>query len=252
MRRIVVLFDGTWNTPEQTFPAAVCPTNIVRIKRLIVPVDTNPVRSCSQIVCYVRGVGTYSRPENFVAGAGGYGIERHIRQGYEFISDNYSRAENDQLFLFGFSRGAYTARSLAGLLHEWGIIPKEQMHRFPRVYELYKRGRGTTRDQVQEYEDFFCEIHGMSRTQYQAFEDERASRLKERISENEPVRIDKISIPVWFLGVWDTVATIGYPDPILDIFYQSERNYNLVAVPPNVTLPCPTLATHHLRPKFNP
>lgn len=259
MKRIIVLCDGTRNSPEKSYPAVNRPTNIVRLKRMIKMRDAG---NRVQVVNYIRGIGTYSKPENVVGGLGGYGIERHIRQAYEFISDNYDRAAGDQIFLFGFSRGAYTVRSLAGLLHEWGIIPKDKMHQFPKVYEYYKEGKPEDPNKLFEYEKFFQDIHGMTQNEYQAFEQDRASRISALQQQghreesvrmpNEAVFIDTKSIPVWFLGVWDTVASLGYPDPIFDIVYQTERDYHQVKLPPNVSMACQALAIHELRSQFKP
>ncbi|MBI3798630.1 MAG: DUF2235 domain-containing protein, partial [Deltaproteobacteria bacterium] len=120
-KKLVVFFDGTWNSADQhTKNGQPCPTSIAKLFEATLPDDgqSNP-----QIVHYVQGVGT-RRLERFSGGGFGYGISDNIKEGYRFLVSNYR--QGDEIYLFGFSRGAYTARSLAGLIRNLGILKREK------------------------------------------------------------------------------------------------------------------------------
>ena len=110
MKRIALCFDGTWNKAEQEVS-----TNVARLSKVI-------ERSEQQLAWYDTGVGT-SQWEK-LRGAFGFGLSRNIQQGYMYLSLTYE--PGDQIFLFGFSRGAYTARSLVGLIRKCGILRPER------------------------------------------------------------------------------------------------------------------------------
>ncbi|EPT01124.1 hypothetical protein FOMPIDRAFT_1087437, partial [Fomitopsis schrenkii] len=97
-------------------------------------------------------------------------IDDHICSGYKFIMQNYR--PGDKICLFGFSRGAYVARALAGMLHKVGLLPTDNMEQVPFAFKHYKRIGND--DVAEKYKKAFCRT----------------------------VRID-------FLGVWDTVDSVG-------------------------------------------
>jgi uncharacterized protein (DUF2235 family) len=133
-KRIILLLDGTWNDSD----FGPSDTNIVRIREAIAqtlnartsrpairsdpashdggsgqekvtPTTTNELQN---IVFYERGVGTGAFLDRFFGGALGQGLSDNIRRAYKFLSFHYE--DGDEVFVFGFSRGAYTARSLVG------------------------------------------------------------------------------------------------------------------------------------------
>ena len=114
-RRIIICSDGTWNNPEQNNA-----TNVVRTARAILPVDQ---RGMPQLVFYDWGVGSEGVGHKVAGGVLGRGIDKNIQDAYRFIVHNY--ADGDEIYLFGFSRGAYTARSTAGLIRNIGILKKD-------------------------------------------------------------------------------------------------------------------------------
>ncbi len=166
-KRIVICCDGTWNRPEQPVPS-----NVVRTARAVLPTGRDGV---SQVVFYDEGVGTGNRIDRLLGGAFGDGLVRNIADAYRFLVHNY--AAGDELFLFGFSRGAYTARSLAGLLRNSGLLHKAHADRFTAAFDLYRRQDAPP-----------------SSPEAQAF---RAAHSRE--------------VGVHFLGVWDTVGSLGIP-----------------------------------------
>lgn len=107
------------------------PSNVTRICRAV---RTDTEDEVPQIVYYQAGVGTgiglYAR---VVGGGTGLGLSEHIREAYDFIVNNY--VVGDEIFLIGFSRGAFTARSISGLIGSIGILTKAGL---PDFYEIFK------------------------------------------------------------------------------------------------------------------
>lgn len=108
MKRIVIFADGTWNSPEQGGS-----TNVLQMARAVRPV----ANGVAQVAFYDWGVGTDRK--KLAGGISGAGIDKNIMDCYRFIVHNYNKG--DKLFFFGFSRGAYTVRSLAGFIRKCGL-----------------------------------------------------------------------------------------------------------------------------------
>ena len=189
-KKIAICFDGTWNDPGSN-------TNVIKIYRSILGDDMSrkqvggPAKSSPgnpTIKWYDRGVGTKFW-NKFRGGLAGSGLAKNILEGYKFLIDHYE--EGDQIYLFGFSRGAYTARSLAGLTRNIGVIrsanaPEAGVEANPVLmngYRIYQR-----RDAGPESAE--------------------AKYFRQRYS------IDNIEIQ--FLGVWDTFGAMGLPSNNLD------------------------------------
>jgi uncharacterized protein (DUF2235 family) len=168
VKRIVVCCDGTWNRPD-----ARSPTNVSKMARAIADQDSET----KQAVLYHRGVGT-GRFDRIRGGGFGWGLSRNVRDCYRFVVENFD--PGDELFLFGFSRGAYTARSTVGLIRNAGILRREHVDRVGEAYSLY-RGRGDERHPS-----------GIE-----------SNRFRASYSHDE--------IEVRFVGVWDTVGALGIP-----------------------------------------
>jgi uncharacterized protein (DUF2235 family) len=169
MKRLVVCCDGTWNRPD-----AKSPTNVARIKDAVADHDGDT----RQLVHYHEGVGTGAGLDRYVGGGFGWGLSRNVRDAYAFVVEEY--APGDQLYFFGFSRGAYTARSAVGLIRNAGILRREHADRIDEAYELY-RGRG---DDTHPNGD-------------------ASKRFRAEYSHDD--------IAVRFVGVWDTVGALGIP-----------------------------------------
>ena len=167
-KRLVVCCDGTWNTPDQQ-----CPTNVTKLALAIAAQDRD---GKEQRTFYHRGVGT-NRWERIRGGAFGIGLSRDVREVYRFLVLNYD--PGDELFFFGFSRGAFTARSAAGFVRNAGILRREHADRVDEAYELY-RDKGNAK-----------KPRGVEATLF-------------RRSYSHQTRIR-------FIGVWDTVGALGVP-----------------------------------------
>ena len=193
-KRIVVCADGTWNRPEKNLKEDV-PTNVLRIGRAIRPNDGNGV---PQQVFYDWGLGSYH--DEVTAGTTGKGIHKNIMDGYRYIVQNYS--PGDDLFFFGFSRGAYTVRSLCGLLNNCGIVKRADARLIQRAFDHYKQPGD-------EYAP------------------EGAKSKQFRQQHAHPSRQIK------FLGLFDTVGALGIPFSFLgflnaeDEFYDSKAGPNV-------------------------
>lgn len=187
MKRIVVCFDGTWNKPaDEALPANQrVETNV---RRFYESVRDQAADGAKQVKWYDEGVGT-KWYDQYIGGAIGAGLEFNIVQGYQFLATQYE--EGDQVYILGFSRGAYTARSLVGMIRNCGLIlPKHLALRVAVAYGIY-RTRGDDVDSLTAklFRAAFC----------------REIRIK-------------------FIGVWDTVGALGIPlDALKDVnmkFYE--------------------------------
>ena len=119
-KNIVIFSDGTGQEGGEGHN-----TNIYKIFNMLED------RTSRQVTFYDRGLGTGWR--KISGNAFGAGISKNIKECYQFIFENYESGKNnepnDQIYLFGFSRGAATVRSLSGFIHEFGILPKTRINR---------------------------------------------------------------------------------------------------------------------------
>ncbi|KAJ3962707.1 hypothetical protein N0V92_000601 [Colletotrichum tropicale] len=137
-KRIVICCDGTWQS--STTGEKNIPSNVTRLARSISRTGEGPDgRVFQQLVYYSSGIGTgdLSFLEKERQGGFGVGLSGDVVEAYNFIVNNY--APEDEIFCFGFSRGAYTARSVAGLITDIGIIQPQEMQDFPELYALYRK-----------------------------------------------------------------------------------------------------------------
>jgi len=128
MKRIIIACDGTWQDLETSFP-----TNVVKFVQAVLPTDSQGI---SQIVHYDSGVGSKESGLPLLGGGFGYGLDKDILEAYRFLALNW--CEGDEIYMVGFSRGAYTVRSLCGLIRNSGLVKRNQIRHIPRAYELYR------------------------------------------------------------------------------------------------------------------
>ena len=141
MKRIAIFCDGTWNRHD-----AVYPTNVVRLAQAVKLTAADGIK---QQVFYVLGVGAGRGSNRFVraldrvaGGAMGWGLIENIEDAYRALIFCYE--PGDEIHIFGFSRGAYTARSLAGLLRSCGIPPRENVARIGEAVARYRSRKPDT------------------------------------------------------------------------------------------------------------
>lgn len=170
-KTLIVCCDGTWNSPDQHGG----PTNVTKMARAILPRAAN---GDLQLVYYDEGVGTGNALDRFVGGTLGVGLGQNVQQAYRFLAHNYE--PGDRLVLFGFSRGAFTVRSLAGLVNLVGLLHKGDLDEMSAAWDHY-RTKPDERPAV---------VPGFRRT-----------------ADRQP--------GVDLLGVWDTVGSLGIPGNLL-------------------------------------
>jgi hypothetical protein len=174
MKRLVVCCDGTWNKPDsQTI------TNVEKIARTVQS-DPGVTGGVHQLVYYASGVGAGSyAADRLLGGAFGFGLFHNVIACYRFLAQNYE--DGDEVFIMGFSRGAYTARSVAGMIGRVGLLTKVSLveERLPAAVRHYQRTnlpQGAFGASVDEFKHDHCHLG----------------------------KVD-------FLGVFDTVGALGLP-----------------------------------------
>jgi len=170
-RRLILCFDGTSNLFDDTN------TNVVRLVSYFKKDNLQ-----EQVVYYQTGLGTYIQPgwmmplvvqiAKVFDQAVAWDISNHIMGGYIFLMQNWT--PGTKISIFGFSRGAYTARALAGMLHKVGLLTRGNEEQVPFAFKMYQCENRTGWDMSDGFKHTFC---------------------------NE-VEVD-------FLGVWETVASVG-------------------------------------------
>jgi uncharacterized protein (DUF2235 family) len=182
MKRLVVCCDGTWNGLSGKYP-----TNVLKLSEAIKTVDPAGI---PQLVYYQEGLGTrwYDR---WVGGILGWGIDEHITEAYRFLCTNYE--PGDEIYCFGFSRGAYTVRSLVGFIYCSGLLNRANLYKIPEAYQLYRDREIRPSNPIAE-----------------AFRKEFGDR-----------------VPITVLGCWDTVGSLGIPDlvPLVPIDSLINKKY---------------------------
>ncbi|GAA0785780.1 DUF2235 domain-containing protein [Roseibium denhamense] len=195
MANLIVCCDGTWATYDKTEGGIPTPTNVAKIHGAVADADGNGIE---QQAYYHPGVGTDGGWWNKIVGGGmGAGLDDNIKSAYRWLGSRYR--DGDQIFLFGFSRGAYTVRSLAGMISACGLLDLTAANlsddtlweRVEKVFENYRK------------------------------KPEERKRLKSlRYHNTDSGKSGAGKTQVHFLGVWDTVGALGIPDEaeLLNLF----------------------------------
>lgn len=188
-KNIVICSDGTGNRGGKTRG-----TNVWRIFNAV---DRHS-DSLKQITHYDDGVGTQDLLWlRLLGGAFGWGLSRNIRSAYAFLAMNYELG--DRIFLFGFSRGAYTVRSLAGMISRCGLLKREEVINagrqrkkvLKRILKAYRSAKTVNTSQKQT-------------------DTEKAKCVREALEIGD-LCFHSDPVPIHFIGVWDTVDAVGMP-----------------------------------------
>jgi uncharacterized protein (DUF2235 family) len=210
MKRLVVCCDGTWNKPDNENV-----TNVEKIARTVQS-DPSATGDVYQLVYYISGVGAGSyEADCLLGGAFGFGLFHNVIACYRFLAQNYE--PGDEIFIIGFSRGAYTARSVAGMLASVGLLTKRALveERLPEAVHLYQGTRmpeGAFGESVDEFKHDHCH-----------------------------------AAKVTFLGVFDTVGALGVPG-----FERDTPKFHSVQLSTQVLCARQALAIDETRLKFAP
>lgn len=206
-KRIAIFLDGTWNNLFDN-------TNVWRLKSLC-------KQNNEQIIYYSKGVGTQIGTK-LLGGAVGYGIDQGVIDAYEWLIENYN--PDDKLYIFGFSRGAYTARSLSGLISKCGLLDRGAPL---SVRELYNRYRN---------QDIKGKKTVAKRTIRQLIVDINAMKDAANLDQQEKWMLKYCQKPdIYFLGVWDTVGALGIKLPFGDIPYIGSGYYKFLETDIRIT-----------------
>jgi uncharacterized protein (DUF2235 family) len=171
-----------------------------------------------QIVIYHEGVGTGQGMDKITGGAFGHGMEDNIRSLYRSVVYNYQAG--DELFFFGFSRGAFTVRSLAGFMNFLGLVEKDDDYYVPDLYACYEAGQGPGSPQW---------AHA-----------------------NRKVQGTRPCPPIKMMGVWDTVGALGAPGAIGQLINPNKYRYHDVGLVPALQNAFQALAIDERRKPFAP
>ncbi|MEA2952492.1 MAG: hypothetical protein QOJ96_2012 [Alphaproteobacteria bacterium] len=181
-KRIALFMDGTWNIVSDN-------TNLWRLKALCSPVSADGLAQCTY---YNTGLGT--RGEKFRSGMFGHGLDAAVVDGYEWLIENYN--PGDEIFIFGFSRGAYIARSLSGFISKCGLLTPGAPLAVNQLYGRYRR-RHT--------------LHTL-RTLHELKADKEKSIGTFTLEEEWMLKYSHPA-PVKLIAVFDTVGALGIPFP---------------------------------------
>jgi hypothetical protein len=188
MNRLALFLDGTWNAADSPNPL----TNVVRLRDLVDPLWTDGTTIEKQRIYYDEGVGTAGHLDRLIGGATGAGLDDNVRQAYRFLSQFYE--PGCEIYIFGFSRGAFAARSLAGYVGAAGLLTRENcspdLER--RTWEYYR---------TPPKERYPSEQQSLSRFTHQ-------------------------NVRIACLGVFDTVGALGIPGKLFETWNRSRYAFH--------------------------
>ena len=214
----MICADGTWNRPEQDLKKDT-PSNVLQLARGIAPIADDGV---AQQVFYDWGLGSYH--DVISAGISGKGLHKNIMDCYRYLIQNYSL--DDEIFLFGFSRGAYTVRCLCGLINNCGILQRTYANRVQQAFNLYQKSG-------------------------KAYAPQGDKAIAFRQAYAYAPNASQDSRQVAFVGVWDTVGALGIPLSFLGLLEQRDE-FSDTKLGDNVTVARHALAIDEPRADFEP
>ncbi|KAF2267993.1 hypothetical protein CC78DRAFT_456008, partial [Lojkania enalia] len=187
-------FSGTWLNSDSGLKDGrmTIPSNVTRMSRAIKQVSQDGI---PQIVYYHFGVGTQgTRVSRIIGGTIGEGLADAVQAGYSFLANNYNYG--DEIFLIGFSRGAFTVRSIAGLVAQIGLLTKKGIGSLPEIFQDVQHRRDP------RY------IPKLPNVPFPNKPSADSARYAEQLERRGLSRLD---IQIKAIGVWDTVGSLGAP-----------------------------------------
>ncbi|MCF2150428.1 DUF2235 domain-containing protein [Desmonostoc muscorum LEGE 12446] len=187
-KRLIVCCDGTWNELTSYYP-----TNVVKFARSVkyTAADQTP-----QLVFYLSGCGTENDHliDRIGGGAFGWGIDEIIQDAYRLLCMNYDADAQDDIYLIGFSRGAYIVRCLAGMIYKSGLLRRSKILDIPKAYDFYRNSKIKPND-----------------PKAHKFREDNSQKIEKINFQKDYL---KYRVPIKMLGCWDTVGALGIPDII--------------------------------------
>lgn len=234
MKRIVLCFDGTWNAVVD--PKTV--TNVVRLANLVTVSGKDKVE---QVTYYNSGVGSGGLIDRLIGGGFGAGLKGNVKRGIAFLALNYEK--EDEIYLFGFSRGAYTARAVGGVIGAAGI-PEDISHT-EEHWQLYQK-LAKLKYQAGRY--------GKGSKGRKKYDDEAKAVLKDIKAIS---RYHGEEIPIRCVGVWDTVGAYGIPAGLANgiiprVFTYWTHGFRDTRIGKMVDLGLHAVAVDEMRKPFSP
>ena len=256
-KKIAIFCDGTWNDLRMQER-----TNVSRLAQCVLPSDAE---GTPQIVFYDEGVGVGSHINRtadelvkLLGGTLGKGLDRKVEVAYRFLVTNYN--PGDDIYIFGFSRGAYTARSLCGMIRKVGILKRECFDMTPKAFDWYHDRRGARDPDLIQFrftyghdvasgdEDYarylsaddaerVAEItkkYPVAPAHFDTLQDLFQSRDLPTIREFRRQRasgrgeLDDLTMRTYrmmYVGLWDTVGSMGVPTRLGPISRVINRKY---------------------------
>ncbi len=234
MKRLVFCFDGTWNRLDAKFP-----TNVVSTAQSVLPSAAN---GTLQSVFYDDGVGS-NKKGRFAGALFGAGLVDNLAEAYRFLIFNH--IPGDEIYAFGFSRGAFTARSFIGLINNSGILQRSRASHASEAVELYRMRQNTPA---------FAERMNVFRSQ-------NAHDACMSEAENEWRCVNIPGYQSWqsprpnlkFIGVWETVGALGIPRYIWNASnFNRQHQFHNTSLSPNVEHARHAVAIDERRVDFEP
>jgi uncharacterized protein (DUF2235 family) len=205
MKRLVFCFDGTWNRLDSQ-----CPTNVVVVAESTLPLARGNV---AQLIYYHEGVGT-GRWDRVRGGVFGSGLVQNLADAYRFLIFNYTAG--DEIYVFGFSRGAYTARSFAGLVSNCGILLRKNAALVGKAITAYQ-----SREPSEAYRQQMLTFRRDNSPHVCVSDAEdhwRASNVAGYVIGQTCI------LKITYLGVWDTVGALGIPASFSVLSFANARH----------------------------
>ena len=216
MKRLVICADGTWNAPEKVGGKESTSTNVLKIMRAIKSVSSAGI---PQIRYYCQGVGTGNIFDKIKGGAFGKGLSANVVECYRFLANNYN--DGDEIYIFGFSRGAFTARSLAGFIGAIGLVHPRHLGKLPDGWAYYRMRPA-----------------------------DRHSRTAQQLL--KPLGDRLLNVPVKCIGVWDTVGALGIPVKFLNGYRASDFQFHDTNLGMDVEVALHAVSIDERRKNFSP
>jgi len=211
-KKLIVCCDGTWKDSDSGILTGTgfssffrgqkqVSTNVTKITHAIRPLDS---QGRQQVVYYQAGVGSEGNIiERLVGGALGTGLSDNIREAYTFIATNYIKG--DEIYLIGFSRGAFTARSIGGIIGDLGLLTRAGLEHLVDVFDDWENsGTSNYKTELSKHDSAFSVTAEVQPDPKVFLARYRAALLKLGLTQSE-------DIPIKAIGVWETVGSLGIP-----------------------------------------
>ena len=215
MKRLVLCCDGAWNSADQERNGVPTPTNVVKLAYRVAKRDGATL----QVIYYDQGVGTGNFFDRLTGGAFGDGVEANIYDAYRFLIGNYE--PGDEIYLFGFSRGAYTVRSIGGMIRKCGILARPYVKHYHAAIELYRDGQHPDQPGPAKFRHDYS-ISGAE------------------------------AIPIRMIGAWGTVGALGIPLRGFRSLTHAKHQFHDTELSGIVQFACHALAIDEHRAPFEP